>query len=116
MVDLLHPNRTAHYNDYFRGVRAIAPPKLLLVPAAIVVAAMIIPSGYLVLRAIGVGTEVIDILFRSRTMDILVRSLMLMLAVHFSLILPLFVLCLVFYPLLFFLLAFLHSKLYKMSD
>ncbi|MQF48433.1 iron ABC transporter permease [SAR202 cluster bacterium AC-647-N09_OGT_505m] len=81
MVDLLHPNRTAHANDYFRGVRAIAPPKLVLIPAAIVVAAMIIPSGYLVLRAIGVGTEVIDILFRSRTMDILVRSLMLMLAV-----------------------------------
>ena len=38
---------------------------------------MLIPIAYLILRTLGAGAEVWDILFRSRTLDILVRSLLL---------------------------------------
>ena len=42
---------------------------------------MAVPIAYLILRTMGVGTEVWDLLFRSRTFDILVRSAVLVVAV-----------------------------------
>ena len=57
------------------------PPAILWVPAGVVGAGMILPIAYLALRAFNAGNEVPDLLFRSRTLEILLRSLYLILAV-----------------------------------
>ena len=57
------------------------PPFIVWVPAGLVGAGMVLPVAYLALRAFDVGDEVPALLFRSRTLDILLRSLYLVLAV-----------------------------------
>ena len=54
--------------------RRARPPAAILAPAALVGMGMFIPIAYLVLRTLGAGAEVFDLLFRSRTLEILVRS------------------------------------------
>ena len=53
------------------------PPAAIWVPAALVGMGMLIPIAYLILRTLGAGAEVWDLLLRSRTLDILVRSILL---------------------------------------
>ena len=64
-----------------RRARQIRPPAVIWVPAALVAGGMVLPLAYLVLRTLGVGTEVWDQLFRSRTLEILIRSTLLVVAV-----------------------------------
>jgi len=64
-----------------RGARAPRPPVGFWLPAALVAAAMVLPLAYLVLRTLGAGSEAWEILFRVRTLEILLRSVLLMLAV-----------------------------------
>ena len=65
--------------DVMGGQRARRerPPAAIWAPAALVGMGMIIPLAYLILRTLGAGSEVWDLLFRSRTLDILVRSILL---------------------------------------
>ena len=66
-------------NVSHRGGRiASRPPPFVWIPAVLVLAAMVVPLSYLVLRTIGAGTETFEIIFRSRTFEILMRSLLLM--------------------------------------
>ncbi len=60
------------------GGIASRPPTFVWIPAVLVLAAMVIPLSYLVLRTIGAGIETFEIIFRSRTFEILMRSLLLM--------------------------------------
>ena len=57
------------------------PPAIVWAPAGVVAVAMVLPLAYLVLRTLGAGAELWDLLFRSRTLDILVRSMLLVVAV-----------------------------------
>ncbi|MFQ5860470.1 MAG: ABC transporter permease [Dehalococcoidia bacterium] len=64
-----------------RIARAPWPPAMVWVPAALVAGAMVLPLVYLFLRTFGVGTEVWDLLFRTRTLEIVTRSAILIVAV-----------------------------------
>ena len=57
------------------------PPAVLWLPALLVAAAMALPIVYLVVRTLGAGQELPDLLFRTRTLQILLRSLALVAAV-----------------------------------
>ena len=57
------------------------PPLFVLIPAALVAAAMLLPLVYLVLRTLGAGADALDLLFQARTLDTLVRTTLLALAV-----------------------------------
>ena len=57
------------------------PPAVVLVPALLVGAAVLLPVAYLVLRTAGAGSDVWDLLLRGRTLDILLRSVALAAAV-----------------------------------
>ena len=57
--------------------RSSRPPAVLLVPAALVGAAVLLPVAYLALRSIEAGAETWDLLLRPRTLAILARSLLL---------------------------------------
>ena len=57
------------------------PPAFIWVPAAFVAAAMVLPLAYLMLRTFGSGTEALDLLFKLRTLEILIRSLALVVVV-----------------------------------
>lgn len=57
------------------------PPWKLVIPATIVVAGMLIPVTYLIIRAIGIGSETLDLLWRQRTFEIIMNSILLMMAV-----------------------------------
>ena len=57
------------------------PPSVVWVPAGLVAAGMVLPIAYLALRTFGSGAEVWELLFRSRTMDILIRSVLLVVTV-----------------------------------
>lgn len=56
-------------------------PALLWVPAGLIVALMLLPIAYLVLRALGAGQETWQLLFRARTLEIFLRTAGLSLAV-----------------------------------
>ena len=56
-------------------------PKKLVIPATLVVAGMLIPVTYLVIRTIGIGSEIPELLWRQRTFEIIANSILLMLAV-----------------------------------
>ena len=56
-------------------------PALLWVPAALVGAAVLLPLVYLIIRTIGAGEEALDLLLRGRTLQVLVRTILLALAV-----------------------------------
>ena len=57
------------------------PPAIVWIPAGLVGAGMVLPIAYLALRAFDAGDGVPDLLFRARTLEILLRSIYLMLAV-----------------------------------
>ncbi|MBI4285842.1 MAG: iron ABC transporter permease [Chloroflexi bacterium] len=57
------------------------PPAALWLAAALVAVAVLLPLAYLVLRASGAGTELWGLLFRSRTLAILGRTVLLVIAV-----------------------------------
>ncbi len=63
-----------------RGRRA-RPPAILWAPAALVGAAMALPLVYLIIRGLGGGAEFWELLFRVRTLEILLRSALLVGAV-----------------------------------
>ena len=65
------------------GRRPLAswPPAFIWLPSVVVAGAMLLPLAYLVLRAAGASSEVWDLLFRSRTLEILLRSVYLVAAV-----------------------------------
>ena len=57
------------------------PPTVVWLPATLVAAALLLPLVYLLIRTLGAGQEVWDLLSRSRTLDILLRSVLLVAAV-----------------------------------
>ena len=57
------------------------PPAIVWIPAMLVAAAMVLPLAYLVLRTLGVGAEVGELLFRMRVLETLGRTALLALAV-----------------------------------
>lgn len=57
------------------------PPLILGLPAALIAALVMLPIVYLMLRALGAGGELWDLLFRARTFQILVRTVILVAAV-----------------------------------
>lgn len=80
MIDLLNGARVSSALN--RKVRQKQLPHLaVLVPSVLVVGLMIVPIAYLIVRTIGVGYEILEIFFRSRTLEIITRSLLLMLSV-----------------------------------
>ena len=58
-----------------------APPLVMLVPAVIVGAALLLPPVYLAVRTLGGGVELWDLLFRVRVAGILGRTLLLVVSV-----------------------------------
>lgn len=63
------------------GVGASRPPAVVWLPAAFIAIAIMLPLAYLVLRALGAGDEIWDLLFRIRTLEILGRTVALVVAV-----------------------------------
>ena len=63
------------------GWQAHRPPLIVWMPAFMIAAAMILPPSYLALRTLGAGGELWDLLFRVRTLQVLGRTLILILAV-----------------------------------
>ena len=61
--------------------RSPRPPAILWAPALVVAAAMALPLAYLIIRTLGVGSELGDLLFRVRTLQIILRSALLVAAV-----------------------------------
>ena len=60
---------------WIRRRRVSRPPLYLLLPAALVAAAAVLPLGYLLLRAAGAGgAKVLDILLRPRTIEVFLAS------------------------------------------
>ena len=64
-----------------RTVRRSSPPLVLLVPALVVGAALLLPPVYLAVRSLGSGGELWDLLFRARVAAILGRTLLLVVTV-----------------------------------
>ena len=64
-----------------RRARPAGPPAAISVPAALIGVGIVLPLVYLVMRALGAGPEVLDLLLRSRNVEILVRSVVLAAAV-----------------------------------
>jgi iron(III) transport system permease protein len=63
------------------GWEAHRPPPIVWLPAFMIAAAMILPPGYLVLRTFGAGAELFDLVFRIRTLQVLGRTLILIIGV-----------------------------------
>ena len=59
----------------------LGPPPILLIPALIVGAALLLPPVYLVVRSLGGGAELWDLLFRPKVAGILGRTLLLVVSV-----------------------------------
>ena len=57
------------------------PPAILWAPALLVAGAMLLPLAYLLLRTLEIGGDLEDLLLRTRTLQILLRSLALVLVV-----------------------------------
>ena len=57
------------------------PPAALWLSATLIAIAVLLPLGYLALRASGAGTELWSLLFRPRTLEILGRTVVLVIAV-----------------------------------
>ena len=63
------------------GARAPWPPAVIWLPAIVVAIGVLLPLAYLVLRALGAGGEIWELLFRARTLAILGRTVILVVAV-----------------------------------
>ncbi len=70
-----------HVTWFGRGARAPRPPAVILIPAIIVAAAMLLPIAYLVIRTAGAGEEALQLLLRGRTVQVLVNTCLLALSV-----------------------------------
>lgn len=77
-MTLIEPRIIKASSGYREGRLVSRPPLFVWIPAILVLAAMIVPISYLVLRTIGAGTETFELIFKPRTFDILTRSLLLM--------------------------------------
>ncbi|MBI2329365.1 MAG: iron ABC transporter permease, partial [Chloroflexi bacterium] len=64
-----------------RGAHVSRPPAIIWLPATLVAVAVLLPLVYLVLRTLGVGGEIWELLFRARTFAILGRTVGLVIAV-----------------------------------
>ena len=58
--------------------RLITPPAIVLIPALLVGAAMLLPVVYLLIRGASASEQAWDLLFRMRTLETLARTLLLM--------------------------------------
>ena len=58
--------------------RLITPPSIVLIPALLVGAAMLLPVVYLLVRGASASEQAWDLLFRMRTLETLARTLLLM--------------------------------------
>ena len=67
------------------GIRIVGrrpwPPAALWLPALLIAGAMALPLIYLLVRTLGAGSELGDLLLRQRTLEILIRSVVLVAAV-----------------------------------
>src|SRR5918992_5078502 len=57
------------------------PPAVIWIPASIVGAALLLSPAYLIIRTLGAGPEAVDLLFRMRVLEILLRTLLLIITV-----------------------------------
>ena len=57
------------------------PPAVIWVPALAIAALLLLAPAYLALRTLGAGPEAIDLIFRARTLEVIVRTVALMTAV-----------------------------------
>ncbi len=64
-----------------RGPHVSRPPAIVWLPAVLVAAMVLLPMVYLVLRTLGAGGEIWELLFRARTLEILGRTMILVIAV-----------------------------------
>ncbi len=64
-----------------KEIQVPRPPAVFWVPAVIVGVLVILPLVYLILRAMGAGGEIWNLLFRTRTMEIIGRTIILVIAV-----------------------------------
>ena len=75
-------NRQVESRSLWRGIPLRnTPPPVLLAPALIVGAALLLPPVYLAVRTLGGGEELWDLLFRVRVAGILGRTLLLVVSV-----------------------------------
>jgi iron(III) transport system permease protein len=65
----------------FRRARPLAPPLFLSLPALVVVAAVLLPVVYLLIRTVDAGGDAWDVLFRIQTFRVFLRSALLAIAV-----------------------------------
>ena len=68
-------------NSIWGGNRLRTPPSIVWMSATLVALEMALPLVYLFLRTLGAGDETWQLLFRWRTLAIIVRSLILVVAV-----------------------------------
>ena len=64
-----------------RGFRSSRPPAIIWLPVIFIAITILLPQVYLVLRALGAGDQVWELLFRARTLEILGRTAVLTVAV-----------------------------------
>jgi len=64
-----------------RGPHRSRPPVVVWLPAAMIAVIAILPLLYLLLRTMGAGVEAWDLLFRARTLEIIGRTIILVIAV-----------------------------------
>lgn len=64
-----------------RGTSVPRPPAVILLPAVLVAAAMLLPIAYLVVRTAGAGEEALHLLLRGRTLEVLANTAVLALTV-----------------------------------
>src|SRR5918992_6336896 len=57
------------------------PPAIIWIPATVVGATLLLSPAYLIVRTLGAGAEAVDILFRMRVLEILLRTLLLIVVV-----------------------------------
>ncbi len=64
-----------------RRAHASWPPAVIWIPAVVVAAGVLLPLAYLLIRTLGAGGEMWDLLLRTRTLEVLGRTLALLVAV-----------------------------------
>ncbi|MBI2288729.1 MAG: iron ABC transporter permease [Chloroflexi bacterium] len=64
-----------------QGTHIPRPPVIIWLPAVFIALGVLLPQAYLVLRALGAGGEIWELLFRTRTLAILGRTVALVIAV-----------------------------------
>lgn len=79
IVGLIHWRSSLRRRSRYHAVGA--PPLIVWVPAFVLALSMLLPLFYLVLRAAGASHEAWELLFRVRTVEVLWRSLLLVLTV-----------------------------------